>query len=79
MFAIMERVAVGVVTVLGVVVVAIGTKVRFRSRLLHIKNVRKCDERLLRDFCETFKVFEKILREFRRVLYFFKIRILGVV
>ena len=53
MFAIMERVAVGVVTVLGVVVVAIGTKVRFRSRLLHIKNVRKCDvqERLFRDFC----------------------------
>jgi hypothetical protein len=50
-FAIMERVAVGVVTVLGVVVVAIGTKVRFRSRLLHIKNVQKCDERLLRDFC----------------------------
>lgn len=43
MFAIMERVAVGVVTVLGVVVVAIGTKMRFRSRLLHIKNVRKCD------------------------------------
>mgnify|MGYP003965225639 FL=1 len=39
----MERVAVGVVTVLGVVVVAIGTKMRFRSRLLHIKNVRKCD------------------------------------
>ena len=56
MFAIMERVAVGVVTVIGVaVVVAIGTKVRFRSRLLHIKNVRKCDVftslRLFRDFC----------------------------
>jgi len=51
-FAIMERVAVGVVTVLGIVVVAIGTKMRFRSRLLHIKNVRKCDEtRVLRDFC----------------------------
>ena len=65
MFAIMERVAVGVVTVLGVVVVAIGTKVRFRSRLLHIKNVRKCDVftslRLFRDFCVFMRSSSSIL------------------
>ena len=65
MFAIMERVAVGVVTVLGVVVVAIGTKMRFRSRLLHIKNVRKCDVftslRLFRDFCVFMRSSSSIL------------------
>ncbi len=65
MFAIMERVAVGVVTVLGVVVVAIGTKMRFKSRLLHIKNVRKCDVftslRLFRDFCVFMRSSSSIL------------------
>jgi hypothetical protein len=64
-FAIMERVAVGVVTVLGVVVVAIGTKMRFKSRLLHIKNVRKCDVftslRLFRDFCVFMRSSSSIL------------------